>query len=617
MLLQLDGAPQLRNVPWELLWDSPRFISTSAYTPVLRYVDIPARPLPLALTPPLRILGMVSSPSDMPALDAGSEREHLAEACRSLTDRGLLEIDWVEDATLGGLLKMLNEGDHHIFHFIGHGDFDEQAEDGVLLFEGRAGRSHRVTGVELGTILADQHTLRLAVINACEGARVALDSNGIAANLMQYGLPAVIAMQFEISDEAAISFAAHFYGSVARSRPIDEALADARRGMFADGHGLEWATPVLFTSVDDGRLFDVGLDGHQPVGLVTEPDPDGDQDDKSKDDKSKDDKPTVGKPKDGRGAKDLSPKVGAFVAALAAVIVVVLAIAGVFSGGSGPSVGRAISVGRSPVGIAVGQGRVWVTGSDVGTLSSIDPDTGAVRREANLEGEDPNSVAVDPNGYVWVALLKEKGEVAWVDPRGHKVVDQRFVGSKPNTIAVGLGAAWVANSGDESVSRIDLRTPHDVTTIEGTGRHASGIAVGLGAVWVACSGSRTIVRIDPEEKKVTQTILVRRSVQSIAIGDDAIWATDPLENTVSWINPHSGKIIKRIPVEPHPKGIAAASNGIWVANSSGSVSHINPSSGEILGKPIPVEGQLSAIAVGLGSVWVTNLFDSTVIPIKP
>jgi DNA-binding beta-propeller fold protein YncE len=605
LMFQLDGARQLRNVPWELLCDSTRFISTSAYTPVLRYADIPSRPPPLRVKAPLRILGMVSSPADMPALDAAREREQLEQACGSLTDRGLVKIDWVEQATLGGLLKCLNEGDYHIFHFIGHGDFDEQAEDGVLLFEGRAGLSQRVTGFDLGTILADQHTLRLGVINACEGARVALDSSGIAASLMRYGTPAVIAMQFEISDEAAIGFAEHFYESVARGHPIDEALADARRGMFAAGHGLEWATPVLFTSVDDGRLFDIGWDRPEPSELVT--DPGGGKEDKRED----------GEPKEGKGARDLLlPVIGAFAAGLAVVTVVALAIAGVFSGGSGPSVGRPISVGRSPVGIAVGQGRVWVTGSDVGTLSSIAPRTGAVKKEANLEGEDPNSVAVDPNGYVWVALLKEKGEVAWVDPRGHKVADQRSVGSKPNTIAVGLGAAWVANSGDESVSRIDLRT-HDVTTIEGTGTHAGGIAVGLGAVWVACSGTRTIVRIDPEEEKVTQTIPVGRSVQSIAIGDDAIWATDPLENTVSRINPHSGKVIKRIPVEPHPKGIAAASNGIWVASSSGSVSHIDPTSGKVLGKPIPVEGRLNAIAVGLGAVWVTNLFDKTVIPIKP
>jgi uncharacterized RDD family membrane protein YckC len=261
LLLQLDGAPALRNVPWELLWDRPKFISTSAYTPVLRYVDLPLRRSPLELRSPLRILGMVSSPGDMPALDTADEQAQLVSACRHLIDDGLLEIHWVTEATLSGLLEQLNNGTYHIFHFMGHGDFDERAEDGVLLFEGPAGRSHRVPGAQLGTILDDHRTLRLAVINACEGARTANDSSGVASSLMEYGLPAVIAMQFEISDVAAISFARSFYESLAKSHPVDRALADARRGMFASGHGLEWATPVMFTSVEDFHLFNL----HTPV----------------------------------------------------------------------------------------------------------------------------------------------------------------------------------------------------------------------------------------------------------------------------------------------------------------------------------------------------------------
>ena len=260
----LPSAPALRNVPWELLWDKPDFISISAYTPVLRYVTPSLRRPPVAVRSPLRILGMVSSPGDVEALNVEDEKQQLANACQHLKDRGLLEIEWVAEANLSGLLEALKSGTKfHIFHYMGHGDFDEQNEDGVLLFEGPAGRSQRVPGARLGTILRDHHTLRLAVINACEGARTANDSSGVASSLMEYGLPAVIAMQFEISDVAAISFARCFYGSLARGNAIDTALADARLGMFADNHALEWATPVMFTSVDDGQLFalqgDVGI----------------------------------------------------------------------------------------------------------------------------------------------------------------------------------------------------------------------------------------------------------------------------------------------------------------------------------------------------------------------
>ena len=53
-------------------------------------------------------------------------------------------------------------------------------------------------------------------------------------------------MQFEISDQAAITFAHEFYGAVADGYPVDAALAEARKGIFAQGGDLEWGTPVLY-----------------------------------------------------------------------------------------------------------------------------------------------------------------------------------------------------------------------------------------------------------------------------------------------------------------------------------------------------------------------------------
>lgn len=645
LMLELDAAPQLRNVPWELLWDSPRFISTSAYTPVLRYVDIAARPRPLVLQPPLRILGLVSSPGDMPALDAEREKAQLADSCRSLTERGLLAIDWVADATLSGLLDRLDRFEYHIFHFIGHGDFDEEQQDGVLLFEGRAGRSHRVTGVELATILADQRSLRLAVINACEGARMALDSNGVAANLMQYGLPAVIAMQFEISDEAAIAFARHFYGSIARSHPIDEALADARRGMFAAGHGLEWATPVLFTSLDDGYLFDIDLgaiEQLEPAPSPDSPSPDPEQQTFdagsvetsaqaviSSQAKQHDRPPGVAAGTEGNrapaspptgsaGAGDVSrPAVRVLAgaaAALVALVAAVLALTGAFSGSSGPRVGAAIAVGRSPVGVAIGQGSVWVASYNVGTISKIEPSTGRIVHKTTVGG-DPTSIAVPPTGSLWVANFKGD-RVTQIDPSSGKVLSRTPVGGEPNTLAIGGDRVWVANSADDTVSSISIAS-YRVLRVIPVGEHPTGITVGAGAVWVASSGDQTVTRIDPQSSAATGTIRVGRSTQAIAFADGSLWVTDPDEGTVSRIGPHSKQVIGLVRVGRRPRGIAADGSGVWVANSGdGTLSHIDAATGGVVGGIVKLGGQPSAVAAGQSTVWVGNLYDSTVIPIE-
>ena len=74
---------------------------------------------------------------------------------------------------------------------------------------------------------------------------------------MQQGIPAVIAMQFEIADDVASRFAHEFYGALADGYPIDASLTEARKSIFAARHEVEWGTPVLYLRAPDGRIFDV------------------------------------------------------------------------------------------------------------------------------------------------------------------------------------------------------------------------------------------------------------------------------------------------------------------------------------------------------------------------
>ncbi len=257
--LALGDAPDLMNLPWEYLYDEPAFLSISTWTPVVRYLNLPRARRPLPVKPPLRILAMVSAPSDSVQLDVEREKHLLEEALGGLVTSGGVEIFWLEQATLRALQRELRRGPYHIFHFIGHGGYDHAAEDGVLLLEDENGRGRLVSGSQLGTMLADHTTLRLAVLNACEGARTSVDDPfaGVAASLVQREIPAVIAMQFEITDRAAIVFAGEFYAALADGYPADSAVAEARKAIFADANDIEWGTPVLFMRVPDGRIFDV------------------------------------------------------------------------------------------------------------------------------------------------------------------------------------------------------------------------------------------------------------------------------------------------------------------------------------------------------------------------
>ena len=97
------------------------------------------------------------------------------------------------------------------------------------------------------------------MLNACEGARSDASDPfaGVAQSLIQQGLPAVVAMQFEITDDAAIIFARELYGAIADGYPLEAALAEARGAIRDEGNLTEWGTPVLYSRAPDGRLFDL------------------------------------------------------------------------------------------------------------------------------------------------------------------------------------------------------------------------------------------------------------------------------------------------------------------------------------------------------------------------
>ena len=259
--LNLSAAPELADLPWEYLYspEQNQFLALSRWTPPVRFLSLPYSVPPQAVKPPLRVLVMISSPSDYPPLDVQREWDKLSDSLADLQERGLVALERLDEASLTALHLRLQRNVYHIFHFIGHGGFDQQAQDGVLVLEDAQQRGLPVSGQRLGTLLHDCRPLRLALLNACEGGRPSRTDPfaGTAQSLLQQGVPAVIAMQFEISDEAAITFAQGFYGALADSYPVDAALTQARRAIFAQGNDLEWGTPVLYMASNDGHLFDV------------------------------------------------------------------------------------------------------------------------------------------------------------------------------------------------------------------------------------------------------------------------------------------------------------------------------------------------------------------------
>jgi hypothetical protein len=249
--------PELATLPWEFLYDTRRDDYLSLSNPLVRYPEVLEPIRPLAVSPPLRILGMVARPSDRSQLDVELEKQWLLEAVADLTDDGRVDVTWVPGQSWRELRRAMNQQQWHIFHFIGHGGFDHDTGEGFIAL-GEDGGTYRLAASKLAQLLGPHHSLRLVLLNSCESAQA--DNRELfsstATALMRRGIPAVMAMQYEISDRAAIEFARAFYEAVADGLPVDLAVRDARMAVsLARPNSLEWGTPVLYLRPSSGQIF--------------------------------------------------------------------------------------------------------------------------------------------------------------------------------------------------------------------------------------------------------------------------------------------------------------------------------------------------------------------------
>ena len=247
-------AAELAQLPWEYLHNQRYFLALQDKTPIVRFVGITAPVDPLMVDPPLRVLVVVSTPSGVAALQVEKEWNNLQRAWEGLRSHGLVTLERLEKPTLECLQKTLRRSEYHVFHFIGHGTYE--SDRSFLLFEDENGQSQKIGGDTLASYLS-ANPIRLAILNACQGARSSLEDpfSGVAQGLVRQGVPAVIAMQFEITDRAAIDLGRIFYDALADGATVDRALTDARQAMAS--YGIEWGTPVLYLRSNESILFRV------------------------------------------------------------------------------------------------------------------------------------------------------------------------------------------------------------------------------------------------------------------------------------------------------------------------------------------------------------------------
>jgi hypothetical protein len=136
---------------------------------------------------------------------------------------------------------------------MGHGGYEDKSGVGAIYLVDRFDVERPVLGEVLAEQLGGLRHLRLVVLNTCKSGMQAGARGVASARLLRPDPPAIVAMQYPISDQAAAAFSRRFYGALTLAHPIDAAVGEARLALAAESP--EWATPVLYMPSRDGVLF--------------------------------------------------------------------------------------------------------------------------------------------------------------------------------------------------------------------------------------------------------------------------------------------------------------------------------------------------------------------------
>ncbi|MBX7233383.1 MAG: CHAT domain-containing protein [Caldilineales bacterium] len=281
-----ERSPEAAVVPWEFLyWRDKRlhFATNSQILMTRQLLNIDYGAIEALKIDGLpRVLMVIPEGS---GLNTDTEREIVKKALQAVgIEPALLE----GKVDLGRLDdELADNGPYHILHFIGHGDFEEDDGEGIgyLRFNSPDDSADEVW-IEHSRIQNLLQTyrddLRLVILNACSVGQVSARQSvertgrgfvGMAPSILKAGVPAVLAMQYEIRDTIAIQFAKTLYERLTKGRwagKIDAAVTLARNAcLLIDPDDRGYATSILYLRAEDGIIFDLQTPPPQPGGKPT------------------------------------------------------------------------------------------------------------------------------------------------------------------------------------------------------------------------------------------------------------------------------------------------------------------------------------------------------------
>lgn len=243
--------PLIALLPWEYTFDSElgNYLSLSNNISLVRTLDLKPHFTTVATTFPLRILGVACSSVEHPPLNTTIEKENLEEALRPLIQHDYVDIQWLDNATWQQIFDAVHSNtEWDVFHFIGHGAYDSGTDEGQLIFVTDDGKPDFRSATQVMRLLTPGD-FRFVTLNACYGGFAGENDvfSSVAASLLRSGIPSVLAMQYDISDEVAIEFSHQLYQAIAEGSSLEAAVKRARLYASQAIDNYDWGIPAFYS----------------------------------------------------------------------------------------------------------------------------------------------------------------------------------------------------------------------------------------------------------------------------------------------------------------------------------------------------------------------------------
>ena len=262
---------------------------------------------------------------------------------------------------------------------------------------------------------------------------------------------------------------------------------------------------------------------------------------------------------------------------------------------------RARALGGDPGPVAVGAATAWVGDGSKHAVVALSPATLKARSSAQLS-DAAYQLATDGT-RAWVGIGFD-GTLTRIDPSGKATPPFR---PEPRAygrlaLAYGAGRLWV---GSQDGALTELQSPDDRTVVvtRGIGK-PNALAVGNGAVWIAEATSDTVLRIRLARGGTRMRIPIGGLPNDLAVADGSVWAVTPGQGLLWRIDERTGAVIASVDVGPGFSLVAAPAGQVWVASPAGTAERVDPRRDAVV-RTLDLPGRVGGLADGGRRLWIS------------